>query len=221
MASGGYVVYGAAGSGSVPVEAAMTLLGLDYSVVEGATWTHDAAILARVEKVNPLRQIPALVTPGGETVTESGAILTWLADSFRDGAAGPLSPGLDDPRRAQFLRWMTYIPAAIYSLFWVRDEPTRLVPAELAEAVKAKTAERIADCWRMMDSQVSPGRYLLGDEMTVLDLYVAVVSRWSPRRTRFYKEAPKMAPVVRRVDEDPRLAAFWTARFPFSEGWEG
>ena len=221
MTSGGYVIYGAAGSGSVPVEAAMTLLGLDFDVVEGATWTNDAAILARVGAVNPLRQIPALVTPGGETVTESGAILTWLADSFRDTAAGPLSPGLDDPARAQFLRWMSFIPASIYSLFWVRDDPTRLVPAELGEAVKARTAERIAECWAMMDSQVSPERYLLGEEMSVLDLYVAVVSRWSPRRTRFYRPAPKMAAVVRRVDADPRLAEFWAARFPFSEGWEG
>ena len=216
--TGNYVVYGAAGSGSVPVEAAMTLLGLDYEVVEGATWSHDEAILARVGAVNPLRQIPALVTPSGETVTESAAILTWLADSHPEGR---LSPALDDPRRAQFLRWMTFIPASIYALYWVRDDPTRLVPPELADQVKARTAERIADCWGMMDSQLAPGRYLLGDEMTVLDLYVAVVSRWGPRRKRFYAEAPKMTPVVRRIDEDPRLADFWAARFPFADGWEG
>ena len=73
----------------------------------------------------------------------------------------------------------------------------------------------------MMDSQLTPGLYLLGDEMTVLDLYVAVVSRWGPRRKRFYAEAPKMTPVVRRVDEDPRLADFWGERFPFEAGWEG
>ncbi len=216
--TGRFTVYGAAGSGSVPVEAAMTLLGLDYDVVEGATWSHDAAILARVEAVNPLRQIPAVVTPEGETVTESAAILTWLAD--RHPGSG-LSPALDDPRRAQFLRWMTFIPASIYALYWIRDEPTRLVPPELADQVKARTAERIAECWAMMDRQLTPGRYLLGDEMTVLDLYVAVVSRWGPRRRRFYAEAPRMTPVVRRVDEDPRLADFWAARFPFAEGWEG
>ncbi len=37
----------------------------------------------------------------------------------------------------------------------------------------------------MMDSQITPGRFLLGEEMTVLDLYVAVASRWTPRRRRF------------------------------------
>ena len=62
------------------------------------------------------------------------------------------------------------------------------------------TAERIADCWRMMESQLTPGQYLLGDQLTVLDLYVAVVSRWGPRRVRFYEVAPRMAEVVKRVD---------------------
>jgi len=213
-----WVVYGAAGSGSVPVEAAMTLIGLDYEVVEGATWTHDPEIPARVEKVNPLKQIPAVVTPDGQTMTESAAILTWLADSHP--AAG-LAPAPDDPRRGQFLRWMVFVPASIYALYWIRDEPTRLVPADLAAQVKARTAERIAECWGMMESQLTPGRYLLGEDMTVLDLYVAVVSRWGPRRRRFYEVAPRMTEVVRRVDADPRLERFWSERFPFEAGWEG
>ena len=213
-------VYGAAGSGSVPVEAAMTLIGLDYEVVEGATWEQDETVLARVRAVNPLVQIPAVALAGGEILTESGAILTWLADAHPEAGLGP---PIGDPRRGQFLRWMTYIPASIYSLFWVRDEPGRLAgpDAEAQARVKAATAERIADCWRMMDQQITPaGDYLLGDEISVLDLYVAVVSRWGPGRNRFYREAPGMAPVVRRVDADPRLTAFWAARFPFEPGWE-
>jgi len=55
----------------------------------------------------------------------------------------------------------------------------------------------------------------------VLDLYVAVASRWTPRRRRFYAEAPGMAGVVRRVDALPALQDFWAERFPFDDGWEG
>lgn len=83
-----------------------------------------------------------------------------------------------------------------------------------------RVQDRIADCWRMMDGQIAPGRYILGDELSVLDLYVTVISRFGPFRPRFYKSAPKMAEVVRRVDADPRLTEFWVKRFPFREGWE-
>lgn len=208
-----FTLYGAAGSGSVPVEAAMTLIGLDYRLVEAVTWEGETE-RDKVAVVNPMRQIPALITPGGETLTESAAILIWLADSYPETRLGPR---LDDPRRAQFLRWMTFIPAAIYSMFWVRDEPSRLVGNDAAaqEQLKQRTAERIAECWRVMDSQITPGRFLLGDDLSVLDLYVAVASRWTPRRARFYAEAPRMAEVVRRVDALPELQAFWAERFPF------
>ena len=219
-----YTIYGALGSGSVPVEATLTLLGQPYAVVEAPTW-EGAAQQAKVAGVNPLRQIPALVTPDGETITESAAILLWLADRHPEAR---LAPSLDSPLRGQFLRWMVFVPAAIYSLFWVRDDPSRLggPDPEIQARIKAATAERIADCWGMMERQLTPlgekigGRYLLGDELTVLDLYVAVVSRWGPRRQRFYEAAPRMSEVVRRVDADPRLAAFWAERFPFVEGWE-
>jgi GST-like protein len=211
-------LFSALGSGGVPVEAAMTLIGLPYEIVEAPTWEGEAE-QAKVAVVNPLRQIPALVTPAGETITESAAILIWLADNHPEAG---LAPALDSPLRAQFLRWMVFVPASIYSLFWVRDEPSRLggPDPEVQAAIKAATAERILDCWAMMESQLTPGEYLLGDRMTVLDLYVAVVSRWGPRRVRFYEVAPRMADVVKRVDADPRLTAFWTKRFPFFEGWE-
>ena len=213
-----YTLYGALGSGSVPVEAVLTLLGQPYSVIEAPTW-QGAAQQDKVAGVNPLRQIPALVTPDGETITESAAILIWLADRFPQAR---LAPAVDSALRAQFLRWMIFVPASIYSLFWIRDDPSRLGGEDpfVQARIKAATADRIADCWAMMEGQLSPGRYLLGDALTVLDLYVAVVSRWGPRRKRFYDVAPRMSQVVRRVDADPRLAAFWAARFPFVEGWE-
>jgi GST-like protein len=206
------VVYGAKGSGSVAVEAALTLIGRPYDVVEARTWEGDEQ-RARVEQINPMRQVPALLLPSGEALTESAAILMWLAEQHPKARLAP-PPG--DPRRAAFLRWMSFVSASIYSLYWIRDDPLRLAAdAEAGALVKARTTERIAECWRLMESQMSPGRYLLGEDLSVLDLYVTVVSRWGPRRERFYREAPRMAEVVRRIDQDPRLAAFWAERFPF------
>ena len=116
---------------------------------------------------------------------------------------------------------MSFVSSAIYALAWVRNDPLRLVSdAAQGPVVLERIADRRATCWRTMDAQIHPGQYILGDELSVLDLYVTVVSRWSPRRKRFYACAPRMAEIVRRVDADPRLAAFWAERFPFGEGWE-
>ncbi len=210
-------IYGALGSGSVPVEAALTLIGLPYEVIE----TSLAAIAADrgFARVNPMRQVPGMVLPGGELVTESAAILTWLADRYPDARLAP--PALHRKRPA-FLRWMSFVSSAIYSLYWIRDDPSRLSDEASEQAkIRERTAARMLECWAMMETQIEPGLYLQGDTLGVLDLYVTVLSRWGLRRKRFYEVAPRMGEVVRRVDAEPALEALWAARFPFSDGWEG
>jgi len=210
-------IFGAVGSGSVPIEAALMLAGSPYEVIEAITWEDEAA-RKMVEKVNPLGQVPALVLPSGEIMTESAAILIYLADLYPQAR---LAPGLSDPKRAQYLRWMTYVSAAIYAFAWIKDDAMRVAARkEDAPHVIDRIHDRIAECWSKMDEQITPGRYILGDELSVLDLYVTVISRFGPWRTRFYESAPKMAEIVRQVDADPRLEEFWGKRFPFHEGWE-
>jgi GST-like protein len=208
-----YLVYGRERSGSVPVEAALLLLGRPYRVIELATEKTRAGDITEEElaRVNPMRQVPALRLPGGGLMTESAAILIYLADTHRHVR---LSPAPDDPLRPDFLRWMVFVAAQIYGLIWARDDQSRLAADKRHEAViMERTAERIAHCWHMMNAQITPGRHILGDEMSVLDVFVTAVSCWGPRRERFYEEAPKMADIVRRVDDDPRLAQLWKTRF--------
>ncbi|KRB40536.1 MAG: glutathione S-transferase family protein [Pseudomonadota bacterium] len=204
-------LYGAKGSGAVAVEAALRLIGQDYDLIESYTFDPDDRESGdKVLAANPMRQVPALVLAGGEVVTESAAILTWLAEQHPQARLCPL-PGA--PGRAQFLRWMSFVSSAIYSLYWVKDDPSRLVPDPAGHrALEERVMDRIAECWGMMERQAAPGRYILGEELSVLDLYVAVVSRFRPRRERFYAVAPRMGEVVRRVDADPRLAALWVER---------
>ena len=210
----GLTVYGSEESGSVAVEAALTLLGIDYALVEGATWAEPEA-RERVAPVNAMRQIPTLVLPDGETLTESAAILIWLADRQPQAR---LAPPPDDARRAQFLRWMVFVSSAIYALHWIKPDVRRIgAPAAARDAVVDAVHDRIAFCWAHMDSQLAPRTYLLGETLTVLDLYVTVVSRFGPWRERFYAAAPNMSPVVRRIDAEPRLQAFWARRFPFDD----
>lgn len=219
-----YILYSALGSGGVAVEAALTLIGAPYELVEAPTYDPGQRAAGDVIlRANPMRQVPALVFPDGAVMTESAAILMRLAERHPQAR---LAPAPDSVRRNAFLRWMTFVSSAIYAHYWLKDDPMRLVddPAQ-APVIEARLNDRIAECWGIMeagvvDAGVGPGRYILGDEMTVLDLYVTVVSRFRPRRRRFYEMAPRMGEVVRRVDEDPRLAAFWAERYPFEPGWD-
>jgi GST-like protein len=211
-------IYGAEGSGSVAVELTLTLLGIPYKVVEAVTWVEKAA-QERVAAVNPARQVPAVVFPSGQIMTESAAILIYFADLHPEAG---LAPRPTDPKRAEYLRWMSYVSSAIYSWFWAKGDPMRLaLRAGDGPAMVDRIHDRIAACWRMMDEQITPGRYILGDEMTVLDIYVTVISRFGPWRNRFYKTAPKLSEIVRCMDADPRLKPFWDKRFPFDDDWEG
>ena len=95
-------------------------------------------------------------------------MLIWLGDRYPEAGLCP-APG--DPLRARYLRWMVYLPAAIYSMYWVRDEPSRLTPDLAAQAVMLeRTAERIAHCWHLMDTQIDePSPYLLGEKISMPD----------------------------------------------------
>jgi GST-like protein len=134
------------------VEAALMLIGAPYEVI-GETVLREVACNPAVFKVNPLGQVPALVLPSGEVMTESAAILIWLADRHPDAA---LAPPPTDKRRPAFLRWMAYVSSAIYGLAWVRGDPMRLISDERqAEVVLDRIAARRAACWRWMDAQIT------------------------------------------------------------------
>jgi GST-like protein len=205
------LLYGAPASGAVAVEAALTLAGLPYQLVDGETWV-DPAARERVAPANAMRQLPTLVFPDGEVMTESAAILLYLADLH---PALRLAPRPEDPKRRQFLRWMLYVSSAIYALHWIKPDVRRIgVPPSMRQEVVDAVHERIAFCWSHLDSQLSPGPWLLGEDLSVLDLYVAVVSRFGPWRERFHQVAPRMTPTILAVDAHPPLQALWARRFP-------
>jgi GST-like protein len=206
--TGRFEVFGERGSGNVAVEAALTLIGVPFSVIE--TPTNDPARPA----ATPLGQVPALRLPNGAIMTESAAILIWLADAYPDAR---LAPSLGSPDRPAFLRWMSFVSSAIYALYWVKDVPSRVVETPEAQAlVKARLADRIVHCWSLMEREVNPDPYLLGEDISVLDLYVATISRWTPRDALHQTAAPKIGAVARRVENHARLAALWAQRFPLS-----
>jgi glutathione S-transferase len=106
-------------------------LGLPYEV---RPYRRDAQTLLappELREVHPLGKSP-VITDGGFTLAESGAILEYLAER-----EGRLAPATGTPERARYLYWLHYaegslMPPLFLKRLYGRIEPT-LLPALLAQ----------------------------------------------------------------------------------------
>ena len=65
-----------------------------------------------------------------------------------------------------------------------------------------------------MAGQFQPrGTFAFGDTPGALDVAIAVMSRWSPRRAWFDAACPDLAALARAVDEHPVLRPVWADNF--------
>jgi GST-like protein len=80
---------------------------------------------------------------------------------------------------------MSTCSSAIYALHWIKpDVRPQSARRRCARRGRRCGARAHRACWRNMDSQLAPAPYLLGERLTVLDLYVGTVSRFGPWRER-------------------------------------
>jgi GST-like protein len=49
--------------------------------------------------------------------------------------------------------------------------------------------------------------------MTALDIYIAMVSRWTPGRTWFVENCPKLAAAVALTEQHPVVVKVWEQNF--------
>ena len=148
-------------------------------------------------KVNPLGQIPTLELDNGEIITESLAICTYIAKDSR------LIPKSTAPEYPAYLRWSTFLVSSIYSLAPYADHPDWYVSDQPAQAqLKEATMKRVQDRFLQME-QVCKAPYFLGERLTLIDLFIAVMSFWEPRREWFDKHCPKLMANTARYQATP------------------
>lgn len=201
------------GCGSTVVEAMLELLELPYESVT-IDWDSPADWEA-VKKVNPLGQVPTLITPEGAVMTESAAIVFALLDRQPDS---PLAPPRGTKERDLMFRWTSFLATNVYGAIIIGDAPERFLPPEgrdesVQAHVKAGTKQRAQQCWQMMEAQIEPGPYLLGARMSALDVYAAMVSRWRPGRAWIEAHCPKIAAAVKKTEAQPVVARVWARNF--------
>jgi GST-like protein len=170
-----------------------------------------AAARARLEPLNPVAQVPTLLLSDGSVMTESAAITLHLADVAGSDALVP-APG--DMLRPRFLRWLVFLVANIYPTFTYADDPAPFVTSEAAQAAFRESVDRYAErLWGIMEEEAA-GAWFLGERFSALDIYIAVMTRWRPRRAWFAEHRARLHAIAQHADAQPKLAAVWQRNFP-------
>ena len=200
-----YTLYGTRGSGSSAVEMALELARLPYRIVRASEWEPDSA-QQELRKANLLGQIPTLVTPAAQVMTESAAILIHLGlDAV---APGVLLPA-DAAARAQAIRGLVFIPANCYSRITVIDYPQRftaLVDDKTLDSIRQGTRKDLHRNWEIFADTFTTRPFLSGGAPGALDCLAAVVSRWSGSRAHLREHRPDFHKVLMRIESHETLA---------------
>lgn len=142
--------------------------------------------------INPMGKVPTIVHDG-VTITEVGAICTYLADLFP--AAG-LAPAIDDPQRGPFLRWMFF-------------QGNCLEPAMIDHALKREPGGRgmmpygrYETTVDTLEKAIEKGPWFLGERYSAADVYVGSAIGWA-LQFKLLPEREAFKRYVARLDERP------------------
>lgn len=204
-----YTLYGTDESGSCMIEIALQRCAVPWHRVEASSWQEGEGSDA-LARINPLKQIPTLVTPNGQVLTESAAILIHL--------------GLEYPKaellagdRTQILRGLLYIAANCYSAIGIIDYPQRWLgnadEAQQAQLVSG-TRRYLHQAWVVFADQFAGQLFTPSNVPNSLGIMAAAVSRWDDARAVLGNLAPGFAQSLERVDADPVVAPVFARHWP-------
>lgn len=119
---------------------------------------------ADITAVNPMGQVPTLVLDDGRTLTENGAVLTYIADR---APHKHLAPASADFERYELSRWLSFIGTEVHkkglALVFAPDTP---------DAVKTYARASLSKPLAVLDAHLRGRATLLGEHFSVADAYL-------------------------------------------------
>ncbi|MDO8176786.1 MAG: glutathione S-transferase family protein [Undibacterium sp.] len=186
----------------------MEELGLPYELVLVDTSKKEHQQPAYLQ-LNPNGKIPLLID-GDLQLTESAAICMYLADQYPDSSkTNNFSPALGTPARAQLYQWMMYLTNTLQAELLTYFYPDRLSEDEACTAqVKAKAEQRVAQMLEYVDANLakSKGAYLLGTQLSLADLFLFMLCRWTRGMQKPARAYPHIGPYLNVLLERPSIA---------------
>ena len=209
-------IYSNPGSGSACVEATLSELDIEFERVT-VKYSDDGIVEDNFEKINPRRQIPALVLDNGECLFETVAILMYLADMHPDAGLAPLRGTLE---RARLDQWMCFILANIYEGELRKNYPHRYVSGD-PQGVADVAEKFVMDQYQFIENALGDGPYFFGDQLTILDIYIWMFVNWFEEYDEFREAYPKVLALTEPVMNRPKVAPIHRFNFGEGLGWGG
>lgn len=179
-------------------------LALEYS---GAEYSAVRIDFARQQqrspeylRLNPKGRVPALVTPRG-VLTETPALLQYIAQAFPRAGLAPLDDAFELARMNEF---NSYLCSTVHVAHSHRMRGYRWADDEQAiEAMKRKVAHNIAECFGLIEREMLPGPWVLGDRFSVCDMYLFTIEGWMKSDGVEMAGFPKVADHYARMSAAP------------------
>ena len=123
-------------------------------------------------KISPNGYVPALINDSGDIITESPAVLQYLADQMPDAGLAPPAGTLERTRLQEMLNFISSELHKAFGPFFSGKD----LDADTKQDAADRVCKRIAHIER---SLLDDRTYLLGDTFTVVDALAFVVINWS------------------------------------------
>ncbi|MEQ9638803.1 MAG: glutathione S-transferase family protein [Alphaproteobacteria bacterium] len=154
--------------------------------------------------LNPAGQIPTLVLDDGTVLTESAAICLWLVDAFPDAG---LIPPAGTPARATVLRWVVFGACNLYeNVLRHYYAPRYTTDPAGVDAVKAAALQRVEAGFDIVEAAIGPGPFMLGESISVADIYLLMQACWHPDMPGLLASRPKLARLCLETGRRPAVA---------------
>lgn len=153
--------------------------------------------------VNPKGRVPALVTERG-TLTETPAILTYVAQSFPEARLAPI----DDPFEfARLQSFLSYLCSTVHVAHAHARRGARWADDPAAhESMKAKVPENMANSLSLIERLMFAGPFVMGETYTIADPYLFTIAGWLEADGVDPAQFPKVYDHRIRMAERPAVA---------------
>lgn len=149
-------------------------------------------------KVNPKGRVPALVTSRG-ILTETPAILMFICQSFPHARLAPLE---DVYALAQVQSFNSYLCSTVHVAHAHRMRGQRWAddPAAIAE-MQRKAPQAVGECFDLIEREMLKEPWVMGETVTISDLYLFTLSRWLEADGVDLRRIPKIVDHRSRMSE--------------------